>query len=216
GSSAIYVFERSGSCVVGLNIGYNSGSTARTINTSFASGTHLVELTGNWQDPSGTIPQTVTVGNSGTVTINIPWNNANNGNKGFVIYGLPRPQGTLSLSNVAQVLTDPAPTPSTNGTARLTPINVITSNSFVVTLNTTAVTLSDAYRDHSADGDRAYLRFDGGLDLNGSGTVDFRAQGDTRYGFENFFTNDHPGYSDANGNGNYIQSIDATQLSEGY
>jgi len=48
-----------------LNIGYNPGSLARTINTSFAAGTHLVELTGNWQDPSGTIPQTVTVASGG-------------------------------------------------------------------------------------------------------------------------------------------------------
>src|SRR5207249_7021019 len=62
GSSAVYAFERLGSCVVGLNIGYNPGSLARTITTSFPQGTHLVELTGNWQDPSNTIPRTVTVG----------------------------------------------------------------------------------------------------------------------------------------------------------
>src|SRR5207247_2386198 len=111
---------------------------------------------------------------------------------------------------------DPAPTPSTNGTARLTPINVITANSFNVTLNTTAVTLSDSYRDHSADGDRAYLRFDGGLDLNSTGTVDFHVQGDTRYGFENFVTTNSPGYPAPSGNGTYVQSIDASQLSEGY
>ena len=35
--------------------------------------------------------------------------------------------------------------------ARLTPIDVITSNSFSVTLNTTAMTLSDGFRDHPAD-----------------------------------------------------------------
>jgi hypothetical protein len=199
-----------------LNIGYNPGSTARTINTSFAPGTHLVELTGNWQDPSGTIPQTVTVNASGQATINIPWNNAANGNKGYVVYGLPRPQGSLSLSDVSQVLSDPAPTPATNGTARLTAINVITTNSFNVALNTASVTLSDGYRDKSADGSDAFLRFDGGLDLNANGTVDFRTSGDTEYGFENFITTHHPGYTDANGAGQYVQTIDATQLSEGY
>ena len=100
----------------------------------------------------------------------LPWNNAGNGNRGYVVYGLPRPQGSLSLSNVSQVLSDPAPTPATNGTARLTPINVITTNSFNVALNTASVTLSDGYRDKSADGSDAFLRFDGGLDLNASGT----------------------------------------------
>jgi hypothetical protein len=115
---------------------------------------------------------------SGQATINIPWNNAANGNKGYVVYGLPRPQGSLSLSDVSQVLSDPAPTPATNGTARLTAINVITTNSFNVALNTASVTLSDGYRDKSADGSDAFLRFDGGLDLNANGTVDFRTSGD--------------------------------------
>ena len=98
GSSAIYVFERENSAVVGLNIGYNPGVATRTVDTSFAPGTHLVELTGNWQDASGQVPQTVTVvQRRDKSTINIPWNNAQNQNKGYVIYGLPRPRGTLAL-----------------------------------------------------------------------------------------------------------------------
>lgn len=216
GSSAIYMFERMGSAVVGLNIGYNPGVATRTINTGFAPGTRLVELTGNWQDASGQVPQTITVGASGQATISVPWNNAQNGDKGYVIYGLPRPQGTLSLSNVSQTLAPETQTPATNGSARITPIQVISSNTFNVTLNTTAVTLSDGYRDKSADGDRAYVRIDGGVDLNGNGTVDFKSTGDTRYGFEAFMTANQPGYNQASGNGLFVQSIDATKLSEGY
>ena len=56
----------------GLNIGYNPGVASRTINTSFAAGTHLVELTGNWQDASGQVPQTIVVNNGGTATIKHP------------------------------------------------------------------------------------------------------------------------------------------------
>jgi len=214
GSSAIYAFELTGSMLVGLNIGYNPNSATRTMATSFTPGQHLVELTGNWQDPSGTVLHTVTVGSGGTVTINIPWDNANNGNKGYVVYVLPRPQGSISLTNVSQTL---APdNTGNNATDRLTAIDVITGNSFNVNVNTTAVTLTDGYRDHSADGDRGYLKVDGGLDLNNNGHVDFTSQSDTRYGFENFSTTNSPGYNNANGNGVYAQSIDSSQLSEGY
>lgn len=222
GSSAVYVFERLGSAVVGLNIGYNAGSTSRTVNTSFPSGTRLVELTGNWQDPSGTVPQTITVDGSGQATITIPWNNGANGNKGYVIYGLPQPHGALSLGNVSQTIAGETPTAATNGTARLASIDVITGNSFTATLNTTKVTLSDGFHDSYADGDAAYLRLDGGVDLNGNGTVDFRSTATadaTRYGFENFTTTNDPGYDpnpSISGNGSYSQVINTTGLSEGY
>src|SRR5262249_3818656 len=45
---------------------------------------------------------------------------------------------------------------------------------------------------------------------------DFRSQGDTRYGFETFTGTNHPGFTDVNGAGTYSQTVDATQLSEGY
>ncbi|MFT3786232.1 MAG: alpha-amylase family glycosyl hydrolase [Tepidisphaeraceae bacterium] len=91
--SAIYVFERSGSCLVGLNVGYNPGSTSRTVGSNFTPGQWLEEVTGNWQDPSGAVRHYTAVGGGGNVTIDIPWNNAGNGNKGYVVYGLPRPRG---------------------------------------------------------------------------------------------------------------------------
>jgi hypothetical protein len=173
-----------------------------------------VELTGNWQDASGQVPQTITVGAGGSATISTPWNNNANGNKGYVIYGLPRPQGSVSLSNVAQTLASQLP--GSNATARITPIDVITANSFNVTLNTTKVVLSDAYHDQSADGDNALLRVDGGMDLNGNGHVDDVNTAHTSYGFEEFITTHIPGYTAPSGNGTYVQSINAASLSEGY
>src|SRR4051812_19830925 len=216
GSSAVYVFERENSAVVGLNIGYNPGVATRTVDTAFAPGTHLEELTGNWQDASGQVSRTVVVDANNKATINIPWNNAQNANKGYVIYGLPKPRGNVSLSNVSQTIAGETPTAATNATARLAAIDVISANSFNVTLNTNAVTLSDGYRDNAADADRAYVRVDGGVDLNGNGTVDFRTGGETRYGFENFTSTNSPGFGSPGGNGTYVQSVNAANLSEGY
>lgn len=221
-NSAIYVFERQGSAVVGLNIGYNPNVALRNdIQTSFVAGTHLEEVTGNWQDPSGLVPRTVTVDSTGKVDLAIPWNNSNNGNKGYVVYGLPRPRGSMSLSNVSQTLADPAPTPTTNGTARINSIDVITANSFTLTLNTSKVTLSDGFHDSYADGDRALFKIDDGFDANGNGSPDnpsSLASNATKYGFESFSSNE-PGY-DANpansGTGSYSQTINTTNLSEGY
>src|SRR5262249_50323927 len=101
---------------------------------------------------------------------------------------------------------------------RVADVKVITGDSFAVTLNTNKVNLLGLaqFRDHDADGDNALLKIDDGLDLNGNGTVDFRTPGDYKYGFENFVTVKQPGYTSADNNGTFTQSIDATQLSEGY
>jgi hypothetical protein len=218
-SSAIYVFERQGSAVVGLNIGYNPGATTRLVQTSFTSGTRLEELTGNWQDPSGQVPRVIAVDSNGRANVSIPWNNAANGNKGYVVYGLPLPRGSLVLSNVASIIADPDPTAVTNGTARITDVSVISSDFFDITLNTNAVTLADGFRDRNADGDRALLRINDGFDANGNGSADFpssAASNATRYGFEAFQTINSPGFSNANGTGQYRQTVNAAALGEGF
>ncbi len=227
--SNVYVFERDRSVLVGLNsaLGTVTNFDERTMATGFASGSHLVELTGNADDSqvdtNGQIPSTVVVGGGGSVTIRIPRNENISGvthGKGYVIYGLQRPQGAVSVTNVAKTLASELP--GSNATARITPIDVISSNSFQVTLLTSAVTLSDGFRDYSADGDKAFLRIDGGMDLNGDGHDHIDANNDagkTWFGFEDFHTINDPGY-DANtslsGNGTYVQSVTASSLSEGY
>lgn len=220
--SAIYVFEREGAALVGLNVGFNPGATSRTVNTTFQPGQWLEEVTGNWQDPSGEVRRFAVVDGAGQAEIDIPWNNAANGNKGYAIYGLPRPRGTMTVSSVSQTL-DETPTPSTNGTARITGISVVTGDSFDVTLATDAVTLDGGalgtFRDTHADGDRALLRINEGHDANGNGVADYPSGAEsstTKYGFEEFTTVNTPGFGSTTGDGLYVQTVDATQLAEGY
>ncbi len=197
GFSNIYIYERDASAVVGLSSRLDSGFDQRSpVQTSFMAGSVLVELTGNAADaavdPGGNIPEAIRVNGSGQVTMHVP-RNASHG-KGYVIYGLATPQGTLSLTNVSQVLEGATATQGNNGTARLADIDVITADSFNVQLNTTPVTLpapmgeTNPVRDVHADGDHAMIRIDDGLDINGAPGIDDTTLGSTGYGFENFTT----------------------------
>jgi hypothetical protein len=226
GFSNIYVFERENSAIVGLNSRLDNGYDERVgLHTAFAPGTRLIELTGNATsilvDPNNDIPDLITVDANRKVNLRIPRNRNPNGQehgRGYVVYGVATPQGMLSVSNVAKVIAPETPTNNTNGVARLSPIQVISADSFDVELRTTAVNLlgNPAFRDRDADGDNALLRIDGGLDLNGNGQVDFRTPGPTSYGFEEFITFRQPGYSQPDGAGIYRQAIDATTLGEGF
>jgi hypothetical protein len=231
GFSNIYIYERGNSAIVGLNSRLDSGYDERTpVSTEFAPNTILVELTGNAADPvidpSNNIPDAIQINASGQATIRVPRNKTGSTEhgKGYVIYGLATPQGTLSISNVSEVLEGIAtPTQATNGTARLADIDVITANSFSVQLNTTPVTLPApfAVRDVHADGDLAMLRIDDGMDLNGSGDIDNVDLTASAYGFEDFTDTNSPGYvwngttNIGTGSGTYVQTIDTTELSEG-
>ncbi|MEZ6123669.1 MAG: GEVED domain-containing protein [Planctomycetaceae bacterium] len=216
------IFERSASSLVVLSNRMDAGFDSRTIQTNFLPGTPLVELTGNAAnpviDPFNDFPEVLVVNGDGTVNLRVPRNVAPDGtqhNSGYLIYGPAGPQGTLSLSNVTTTLAPETPTPETNGTARLSEIGVISSDSFDVTLATSVVNHLGSIRDQFADGDNALLRLDGGIDLNGNAAVDFTAPGNVSYGFEQFTTVHQPGYFEADGNGLFVQTIDTTQLSEG-
>ena len=93
---------------------------------------------------------------------------------------------------------------------------------FEVRLRTSPVRLlgSNDLRDVEADGDQALLRVDGGRDVNGNGTVDFKTPGTTEYGFERFVTKSSPlignhSVSAPRGDGEFRQTIDAARLEEG-
>jgi hypothetical protein len=152
------------------------------------------------------------------VNISIPANSPHG--RGYVIYGLATPQGSLSLTNVATTLGGATPTAATNGTARLADIDVIHADSFDVQLSTSPVSLSDPdnpgmfVRDFDADGDQAQIRIDEGMDLNDMPGIDNTTPGGVSYGFEEFTDTKIPGYTN-NGVGLYQQQIDATQLAEG-
>lgn len=230
GFSNIYIYERSNSALVGLNSRLDSGFDQRTpVQTNFAPNTVLVELTGNAAnatvDPGGNIPEAIRVNASGQAIVRVPRSSTHG--KGYVIYGLATPQGTLSLTNVSQVLAGAAPTQANNGTARLADVDVITADSFSVQLSTTPVTLpaplgeANPVRDVHADGDLAVIRIDDGLNLNGNSGVDYVTPGSPSYGFENFTTQNSPGYvwsggtNVGTGSGSFAQIIDTTQLAEG-
>ncbi|MEL7240049.1 MAG: hypothetical protein AAGK78_14425, partial [Planctomycetota bacterium] len=129
------------------------------------------------------------------------------------MYGLATPEGTLSLSNVAGVLEGGTPTASTNGTTRLADLEVITADTFDVTLQTTPVTLPGGFRDTAADGDNALLKINAGLDVNNSGNVDFVTPGTVQYGFETFTGKASP--LATGGDGEFVQTVDTAALPEG-
>jgi hypothetical protein len=216
------IFERDNSLLFAGSNRLDSGYDSRTVQTDFAPGTPLIDLTGNAAnpalDPYGDIPSLLVVNGDGTVNLRVPRNVNEKGvetDMGYLIYGLSGPQGQVSIANVDHVIPGGTPTSSTNGTTELSPIDVITGNTFNVELDTNAVNLLGFYRDQPADGDNALVKIDGGIDVNGNGVVDNTTPGTVQYGFENFTTVNSPGYYNTSGNGQYIQTIDATKLSNG-
>jgi glycosidase len=238
--SNIFVYERDNSAIVGLNSRADTGYDEREfVDTGFAPGTVLVELTGNSLDPrvdpnNNDIPETIRVDGNGQIKIRIPRNeyldlgdpetSEDDEYKihglGYVVYGVAGPQGSLSLSNVSSTIQGGTPMASTHGTTRLADIDVITGNTFDVRLDTMPVSLADPdnpgmfVRDFDADGDAARIRIDGGMDLNSLPGIDVTNPADVSYGFELFTDTNTPGFGN-DGTGVYEQQIDATQLAEG-
>lgn len=219
----LYAYEREGSMVVLLNNRNDGGvDFVDRLNVNLPFGTPLIELTGN-HAKDALVPELVVVTDDGPGTqtyIQGPRFLRNNGqDQGYLIYGLATPQSTngVEVSNVAMVLEGGNPDPNgfSNGTTKLTDVHVIQNDSFTLKLATNPVNLLGFFRDRDADGDNALFRFDGGLDLNGNGAVDFVTPGSVAYGFEEFVTTKNPGYFDENGDGLFEQVIDASQLSEG-
>lgn len=218
----VLVFERANACLVGLNDRADNGYDQRTVTTNFSPGLRLHELTGNAAnplvDPNGDIPEVVTVGGGGAVTLRVPRNRNVNGvthDRNYVVYGPINPAGELILSNVAETLpADPPGTP--NATRRLTPIHVIQADTFEVRLETDDPDPLDPGLD-----DAAMLRIDRGMDVNGNGVIDNVDPGSVAYGYDHFLTESSPlkdGGVDVGGGvirGRYRQAVDATQLSEG-
>jgi alpha-amylase len=224
----VLVFERrrnqgggnfSANVLVGVNDSYSPGIQLRNVQTSFPPGTRLRELTGNSEDPvvdpTNQIPQTLVVDGNRRVLLPMP-NNTNSNNvqhhKGYVIYGPATPSGVLEVSPIASTLpADPASVKSFQ--RRLTPIDVVTGNTFTLRLRTTKTDPLDPSWD-----DNAMFKFAGTWrDLNGNGSVDFPESDAFIPGFENFLTFKqtlfaNPGLTE----GRYEQTISTSLLPEGY
>src|SRR5205814_922715 len=96
------------------------------------------EFGNNRSFPKSGRADTLVVRSDGTVNARFLRNSSNNKytGRGYLIYGLQTPQGTLSLTNVNSTITDEAQTADTNDTARISKIDVIKSNAFNVNLHT--------------------------------------------------------------------------------
>ncbi len=241
----LLIYERENSALVVLNNRGDSGYDEITVQTSFAPGTPLIELTGNAEnsfiDPNDDLPSVLIVKGDGTVDIRSPRNKSsftdpveglveNDHRSGYLIYGVSGPQGDMRLTNTAgqdlSVLAGSTPVagqggmngPSDNfynGNTRLADISVVTDNTFKLRIETNAVNLLGTIRDADADGDYGQFKIDGGVDANSNGFVDSVTPGSVDYGFEEFTEIMNPGFGSVDGNGLYEQTIDATQLSEG-
>lgn len=222
----ILIYEREKSALVVLSNRLDGGFDSRTVQTAFDPGTYLVELTGNAEnaaiDPFDDFPSVLQVKADGTVDLRVlrnraPGVNGTQHNSGYLIYGLAGPQGQLTLTNVDSTLLGSVPTTDqANGTTRLGDVDVIKADSFKVGLATSAVNLLGSIRDRDADGDAAFLKLDGGLNVNANPGIDFVTPGSVLYGFEGFTETNDPGFFNAGGNGLYEQTIDTTGLAEGY
>ncbi len=224
----VLVFERrsgngaafSGNCLVGINDRYDGGSDTRTIATSFAQGTRLFEMTGNAAnaivDPAGTIPDVITVGASGAVTITVPRNlNASNveHNRGFVVYAPAIPSGTLTISNTSgSIAADNVSTAAYR--RRLNSLPIVAADTFDIQLTTTPG--DTAATNNDAADDNAVFRINEGFDdWNGNGRTDIDATNTVVPGYEQFVTQRQPLFGTTNTQGVYRQTIDATRLEEG-
>ncbi|MEQ9461424.1 MAG: alpha-amylase family glycosyl hydrolase [Phycisphaeraceae bacterium] len=228
------IYERENSALVILSNRLDSGFDSRTVQTAFAPGTPLIELTGNAADPTidpfNDLPELVVVNPDGTADIRVPRNAANgieHGN-GYLIYGVSGPQGNMSFLDqtnnpITNIIPAGPPTltgnPLTddrlNGSTQLTDLTVITEDTFTLQIQTNAVNLLGSVRDQPADGDAALFRINDGIDANNSGAVDIVTPGDIGYAFENFTHTNQPGFFQQDGNGLYQQTIDTSLLGEG-
>jgi len=215
-----------GNVVIGVNDKQTNGPDAndqRSVVVAFPQGTRLHEQTGNAANPTvdittnatDDVAEVLTVDASNRILIKVPRNRnllgVNHG-RGYVVYAPAVPGGSLGVTNVAYTI--PADSAGVSDyQQRLTPIDVITGNSFEIQLTTTQGDALDPNTD-----DDAVFRLDSGFkDCNSNGTVDHGMTTDVDFGFEDFLTQSSPLYSNPGaGNGIYRQVINAAGLTEGY
>lgn len=139
----LLIYERENAALVVLNNRGDSGYDQRTVQTGFAPGTPLVELTGNAEnpvvDPLDELPSVVVVDGAGQITIRSPRNQSQafdglgdpilddmenptftTHGSGYVIYGVAPPQGELKVTDASgaeltTVLPGHTPTPGEGG-----------------------------------------------------------------------------------------------------
>jgi len=227
----VLVFERRtptgtgpvGNVLVAVNDRQDSGGQFRSVQTSFAPGTRLHELTGNAADPivdpTGVIPEVLVVDANRRVLIAVPNNRSATGvlhHRGYVVYGPAAPSGELAILDAAgSVVTDvlAADGPTTPSySRRLHDIPIVTENTFSIQLRTFKTDPLDPDWD-----DNAIFRINQGYrDDNGNGVVDIGENAGVASGYEQFITVREPlTLNPSADEGLYRQVIDSTTLDEG-
>ena len=193
----------------------------RSVQTHFSPGTRLHELTGNAanpivdvpSDPDDDLEEVIVVGGDQRVLVKTPRNRNSDGvnhGRGYLAYGPAVPAGTLSITGTPLQLIPPDSVGVPPAERRLSFVQLITTPTFELRLNTTQADALDPNTD-----DLAIFRFDAGFeDHNGNGSVDYFTPGAVTHGFENFLTESSPLFG--GGTGTYRQTIDAAALGEGF
>jgi glycosidase len=232
----VMVFERRKSggpanVLVGVSDRRDPGFQVRDVVTNFAPGTRLHEQTGNAADPvidpTGQIPEVITVGANGRVLVSVPNNvsSAASHEKGFIVYTPALPTGTLTVSNVTgQLPLELAFLPQFK--KRINRIDIVQGATFDIQLVTTQTDPIDPNTDDNAlfRINRGYEDFNGngavdfpvGLqDFDGNGVLEFPVEQTVTGGFEQFLTQNQPLFGSGAGQGVYRQTIDAADLEDG-
>ncbi len=205
----IYIYERVGNALIGLSDRRDAGYDERNVQTAFAPGTVLTELTGNatdaFVDPNADIFDTVTVDGDGRVTLRVPRNTAavtnDDHGRGYVVYGPAAPPSTLVIENAAGVI-PPDPEGTFEPQRRLTPLTIVTADTIDVRLDVAA--------SPAVPNDNALIKVNfGALDVDGDGSR--QATGEFA-GFESFTSVT----GEATEPRVYTAALDATLLPEGY
>ena len=210
-------FNNQANCIVAVNDRFDSGTVSISVNTQYAQGTRLHEMTGNAADPiidpTNIIPETIVVGVNGSITLVVPNNKTGSTEhgKGFVVYAEALPAAQVTFIGADGTI-EPDPSNFPDFLQRLNSATVITDDSFTIRLETTAGDPLDPNTD-----DNALFAFDQhNTDSNGNGSIDIPTNASVIGGYENFETLKAPLYNSGNPTGLYRQTIDATQMSEGY
>ena len=219
--SDLLVYERAfngqANCLVALNDRFDSGSLTVTVNTSYPQGTRLHEMTGNAADPqvdaTNSIPELIIVGAGGSVNLVVPNNRTGSldHGKGYLIYAEALPSAAVTFIGADGTI-DADPTTFPDFMQRLNDATVITDDSFEIRVQTTQTDAEDPNND-----DNALFAFDQhNTDSNNNGGIDIPVSSSVIGGYEFFETLNAPLFGSGNGFGLYRQTIDATQMSEGF
>ena len=216
----IMVFQRAfngqANSITAVNDRFDAGFQTVTVFSSYPQGTRLHEMTGNAADPivdpNGDIPEIITVGVAGSVTLKIPNNTSTAGThgKGYVIYAEALPEATVTFIGQDGTI-NPDPTNFPDWIQRLAEISVINDDTFEIRLQTTQ---SDPL-DPNTDDNAMFTWDDRTRDWNGNGAPDISPAALGLAGYEQFLTVNSPLYNSGNSFGLYRQVIDATTMDEG-